>query len=318
MKKILTTLFALSVCSSPNYADKKTENTKTENTKPLAVLTLNSSKNKKIVTYGEFNEMLLQLMASFKESGQTLPADKQIAVEKMTQTYLIADAALLLVAMESNIKDAQEVKDQIQRATEKIIKDAYQNAEKKKLQEKLAKSEFEAMYKEFAAAIIAEKGDQLILSVFSLQQSTDAPRIIKKITSINSQDAKAKEWSKLVKNSAGEHKTLDPMLLSDVPNILKTKLENCKTGDVVSISIPDAKDPKLSKVVLFFVIKREKINGALLDQEVVSKIKEYLSKQFDDYINSQVSIEKFDEKGQKIIAESPTAKSPTAKSVAVG
>lgn len=103
------------------------------------------------------------------------------------------------------------------------------------------------------------------------------------------------------------------MLLSDVPNILKTKLENCKTGDVVSISIPDAKDPKLSKVVLFFVIKREKINGALLDQEVVSKMKEYLSKQFDDYINSQVSIEKFDEKGQKIIAESPTA-----KSVAVG
>jgi hypothetical protein len=241
-----------------------------------------------------------------KESGQQLSEDKMATVEQMIRDYMVSDGALTLVAMASDVKNTEKVKETIARATEKIIKDAYRLAEMTKMQEKLQADGFKTMYKEIETQIIAEKGDQVTLSVFPLNQSADESRIIKKMNSITNPEAKAKAWNKLSKSSGGEQKTLDPILLSEAPDLIKSKMIKCKTGDVISISSPfDPNNPKQpAKTVLFYVVKREKITGDLLGQAVAAKLKEKLEKQFNDHIMGQVKIEMFDKKGAPITAAS--------------
>ncbi len=309
MKKTLAALFALCLCVSTNYADYKNDSKQATTNLTFASLTLNSSKAQKTITYGQLQEMLRNLVESLKESGQNLSEDKMTAIEQMIHEYMIADGAWTLVAMASDIKNTPKVKEAIARATEKIIKDAYRADEMRKMQEKLQESGFEAMYKEMETQIIAEKGDQVTLSVLSLNQSGDASRIIKKMESITNPDAKAKEWNKLVKNSGGEQKTLDPILLSDAPDLIKQKLIKCKTGDVINIAIPiDPSNPKqITKNVLFYVVKRGKIEGDLLGQAVASKIKEKLEKKLNDHIMSQIKVEMFDKKGAPMKAAAAAA-----------
>ncbi|MBM3631634.1 MAG: hypothetical protein FJX00_01415 [Alphaproteobacteria bacterium] len=306
MKKTLTALFALSLCVTPIFADDKNDNKQAMNALTFASLTLNSSGAKKTLTYGQFQEMLGNLIDNLKESGQQLSEDKMATVEKMIHDYMVSDGALTLVAMASDVKNTEKVKETIARATEKIIKDAYRLAEMTKMQEKLQADGFKTLYKEIETQIIAEKGDQVTLSVFPLNQSADEARIIKKMNSISSSEAKAKAWNKLSKSSGGEQKTLDPILLSDAPDLIKSKMIKCKTGDVISISSPfDPNNPKQpAKTVLFYVVKREKITGDLLGQAVAAKLKEKLEKQFNDHIMGQVKIEMFDKKGAPITAAS--------------
>jgi hypothetical protein len=306
MKKTLTALFALSLCVTPLFADDKNDNKQAMNALTFASLTLNSSGAKKTVTYGQFQEMLGNLIDNLKESGQQLSEDKMAAVEQMIRDYMVSDGALTLVAMASDVKNTEKVKETIARATEKIIKDAYRLAEMTKMQEKLQADGFKTMYKEIETQIIAEKGDQVTLSVFPLNQSADESRIIKKMNSITNPEAKAKAWNKLSKSSGGEQKTLDPILLSEAPDLIKSKMIKCKTGDVISISSPfDPNNPKQpAKTVLFYVVKREKITGDLLGQAVAAKLKEKLEKQFNDHIMGQVKIEMFDKKGAPITAAS--------------
>jgi hypothetical protein len=304
MKKILTALFALSLCATKYYADDKNDSKQAVSALTFASLTLNSSGAQQTITYGQFQEMLGNLMDSLKESGQQLPEDKMATIEQMIREYMISDAALTLVAMASDVKNTEKVKQAIARATEKIIKDAYRSGEMTKMQGKLQEQGFEAMYKEMEAQIIAEKGDQVTLSVLPLNQSGDENRIIKKMKSVTNLEAKGKEWNKLVKNSGGEQKTLDPILLSEAPDFIKSKMIKCKTGDVISISSQiDPNNPKQpAKTVLFYVVKREKISGDLLGQAVASKIKEKLEKQLNDHIMGQVKIEMFDKKGSPMTA----------------
>lgn len=306
MKKTLTALFALSLCVTPLFADDKNDNKQAMNALTFASLTLNSSGAKKTVTYGQFQEMLGNLIDNLKESGQQLSEDKMATVEQMIRDYMVSDGALTLVAMASDIKNTEKVKETIARATEKIIKDAYRLAEMTKMQEKLQADGFKTMYKEIETQIITEKGDQVTLSVFPLNQSADESRIIKKMNSITNPEAKAKAWNKLGKSSGGEQKTLDPILLSEAPDLIKSKMIKCKTGDVISISSPfDPNNPKQpAKTVLFYVVKREKITGDLLGQAVAAKLKEKLEKQFNDHIMGQVKIEMFDKKGAPITAAS--------------
>ena len=299
MKKTLAALFALSLGVTANYADNKNDNKSVGANLTFATLTLTSSKEQKTITYAQFQEMLSNLINALKESGQQLPEDKMASIEQMIREYMISEAALTLVAMASDVKNTEKVKEAIARATEKIIKDAYRSAEMKKMQEKLQDGGFDAMYKEMEAKIIREKGDQVTLSAFSLSKSSDAARIIKKMDSMTSPEAKAKEWAKLVKNSGGEQKTLDPMLLSEAPEFIQSKMIKCKTGDVISISSQiDPNNPKQpTKTVLFYVVKRGKIEGDLLGKEVAAKIKEKLENQLNDHIMSQMTVEKFDKKG---------------------
>lgn len=306
MKKTLTALFALSLCVTPLFADDKNDNKQAMNALTFASLTLNSSGAKKTVTYGQFQEMLGNLIDNLKESGQQLSEDKMATVEQMIRDYMVSDGALTLVAMASDVKNTEKVKETIARATEKIIKDAYRLAEMTKMQEKLQADGFKTMYKEIETQIITEKGDQVTLSVFPLNQSADESRIIKKMNSITNPEAKAKAWNKLSKSSGGEQKTLDPILLSEAPDLIKSKMIKCKTGDVISISSPfDPNNPKQpAKTVLFYVVKREKITGDLLGQAVAAKLKEKLEKQFNDHIMGQVKIEMFDKKGAPITAAS--------------
>ena len=135
--------------------------------------------------------------------------------------------------------------------------------------------------------------------------------IIKKMKSVTNPEAKAKEWAKLVKNSGGEQKTLDPILLSDAPEFVKSKLIKCKTGDVISISSQiDPNNPKQpAKTVLFYVVKRGKIEGDLLGQAVASKIKENLEKKLNEHIMGQVKVEMLDKKGMPMKAATPDAPS---------
>ena len=306
MKKTLFALLALSLGITVSYADNAADSNQAGANLTFANLTLNSSKEKKTITYGQFQEMLNNLIDTLKESGQQLPQDKMASIELMIREYMVSDGALTLVAMASDVKNTEKVKEAIARATEKIIKDAYRSAEMKKMQEKLQEAGFEAMYKEMESQIIVEKGDQVTLSALSLRQSGDEARIIKKMKSITTPEAKAKEWAKLVKNTGGEQKTLDPILLSEAPDLIKSKMIKCKTGDVISISSPfDPNNPKQpAKTVLFYVVKREKITGDLLGQAVAAKLKEKLEKQFNDHIMGQVKIEMFDKKGAPITAAS--------------
>ncbi len=311
MKKTIATLFALSLCVTTLFADNKKESKQAVNNLTFASLTLKTSKEEKTITYGQLQEMLGNLIDSLKESGQQLSEEKMITVEQMIREYMISDGALTLVAMASDVKNTEKVKETIARATEKIIKDAYRAAEMTKMQEKLKDGGFEAMYKEMETQIIAEKGDQVTLSVFPSNQSADESRIVKKMNSINNSDAKRKEWTKLAKKSGGEEKNLDPILLSEAPEFVKSKMIKCKTGDVVSIASQiDPNDPKKpTKTVLFYVVKRGKIEGDLLGQAVASKIKENLEKKLNDHIMSQVKVEILDKKGMPMKAETPDAPS---------
>ncbi len=311
MKKTMAAFFALSLCVATVFGDTKNDTKQTVTSLTFASLTLNNSKEEKTITYGQLQEMLDNLINSLKESGQNLPEDKMITIEQMIREYMISDGALTLVAMASDVKNTPKVKEAIARATEKIIKDAYRSAEMTKMQGKLQEAGFEAMYKEMEAQIITEKGDQVTLSVFPLNQSADESRIVKKMKSINNTDAKRKEWIKLVKNSGGEEKTLDPILLSEAPEFIKSKMIKCKTGDVISISSQiDPNNPKQpAKTVLFYVVKRGKIEGDLLGQAVASKIKEKLEKQLNDHIMSQVKVEMFDKKGAPMKSDAAAAPS---------
>ena len=311
MKKTIATLFALSLCVTTLFADDKNDSAKAVNTLTFAIVTLKNSKEEKTITYGQLQEMLGNLIDSLKESGQQLSEDKMITVEQMIREYMVAEAALTLAANASDVKNTEKVKESIARATEKIIKDAYRAAEMAKMQEKLKDGGFEAMYKEMEAQIITEKGDQVTLSVFPSNQSADESRIIKKMKFVTNPEAKAKEWAKLVKNSGGEQKTLDPILLSDAPEFVKSKLIKCKTGDVISISSQiDPNNPKQpAKTVLFYVVKRGKIEGDLLGQAVASKIKENLEKKLNEHIMGQVKVEMLDKKGMPMKAATPDAPS---------
>ena len=165
---------------------------------------------------------------------------------------------------------------------------------------KLQADDSEAMYKEITSAVIAEKGDQVTLSVLPLVQKTDAPRIIKKMSTITNPEAKSKEWAKITKNlSSSKPKTIGPVLLSEIPESLQKNLVNCKTGDTIEFSVADPKNPKNVQITLFFVMKREKITGDLLKQAMISKIDETLEKQFNEHIKSKVKIEKLEEKNQE-------------------
>ena len=295
MKKTTPAFFTLCLSTLLMAADGQIKKNPT-NTKPFAILTLIGSNDQKTLTCGESEELLNSLTKNLEASGQTLTEEKRTAVEQMIREYMIADKALLMVANASDVKNSPQVKEQIQKASEKIIKDAYKDSEMKKLQA----DDSEAMYKEITSAVIAEKGDQVTLSVLPLVQKTDAPRIIKKMSTITNPEAKSKEWAKITKNlSSSKPKTIGPVLLSEIPESLQKNLVNCKTGDTIEFSVADPKNPKNVQITLFFVMKREKITGDLLKQAMISKIDETLEKQFNEHIKSKVKIEKLEEKNQE-------------------
>lgn len=265
---------------------------------PTKLLTITLGQKIKTVTYGEYDTIIDSLMAGLKEQAKNLSPEKKAAIKEMIRQYLASEASTLLLAEASGIDNDPEVKEKINAAREKIIKEEYKKRLVTAEQEKLTPKDFE----DIKNGVVAEKGDQVTLIALSNFQGNDDARITKKIASLKTVEEKTKEWSKLSKNSGVKVKQLDPVLISEVPDILKSKLQNCKTGDVISIEIPDSSNPKNAQKTLFFVAKREKIDGDLLLQAVRTKMMDSIEKKIMARIMEQVKVQNFDEKGQPMAA----------------
>jgi hypothetical protein len=110
---------------------------------------------------------------------------------------------------------------------------------------------------------------------------------------ISSINEKATEWSKICKQYGEGKPTLDhTMALSDLKGDMKAKLENVKTGDVITIPSENSE-----QTTLIFIPKREKINGELLRSRTAEFVKEMTEQKVMDRILKNVKIQKFDRSG---------------------
>lgn len=259
------------------------------------------------ITHDEVSKMVKDLVDTLKEQGKEIPEEKISTIYDMISQYLATDSAKLFAAvmrLHQKPEVMAEVRAVVKKAIEKVLKEYIVQEMIKEAQEKIT----EKNYLDAQNAIIAEKGDQVLLNVIILPQNTDGPRIIKKMKSITNMDKKSTEWTQLA--SKYKSKTLDAVLISDLPDVLQDLLKNAKTGDVVTLNIPNQENPKSSQSTLFFVMKRERINGELLIKALNAKIMNDINTSINDKMMQIVNVVKFDSAG-KVIDASKT-KEPAA------
>jgi hypothetical protein len=268
-----------------------------------------AGQEKKIITYGEFQKIIENIVESLKERDPNITPDKIEKIREMAGEYMANEGAILLAANAAGVAKSPAVIEKIKLATEQITRDAFKILELEK--EKKIIAENRSNIEDMKTRVASEKGDQVTLVIMTLPEANDADRIVNKIRTLRTIDAKTKEWTKISNNlneKIKQTKQLEPMLISQLPDVLKKELQNCKTGDVVKLSIPDAKEAKSTQVTLFFVAKREKIRDDLLARALLSEITAIAEKKMLDNVMSKVTIQKFDRSGQIIKAPAVTEK----------
>jgi len=265
------------------------------------------------ISHDEVKKMVNDLVDTLKEQGKEIPEEKISAIYDMISEYLAAESAKLFAALQhfnQNPKGMAEVMSLFKKAAEKIIKEYFMQEMIKEAKDKITEKD----YLDGQNEIATEKGDQVLLNVIMLPQGTEGKRLIKKMQSISNIDKKSTEWTKLT--SQYKSKTLDAVLISDLPDVLKDQLKNAKTGDVVTLDVPNQENPKNTQSTLFFVMKRERINGELLMKALNAKIMGDIEKAIMEKIMQQVTVVKFDSAGKIIDASKTKAPAAPAESAA--